>query len=100
MEFNRQSIALLQQIKRLAKQEQGAEIHYDSSSLESDLRILVKSGVSADLLALIEAFLPTREPEPVLQETPHLYRGSEQIISEAPRSRRQAKRVYRGQIVD
>ncbi|AHK17306.1 hypothetical protein [Thalassolituus oleivorans] len=53
MEFNRHSIALLRQIKRLAKDEQGCDIHFDSVSLEHDLRELVRSGVSIELLRLV-----------------------------------------------
>ncbi|ASP40740.1 hypothetical protein CHH28_19605 [Bacterioplanes sanyensis] len=99
MEFNRQNIALLQKIKRLAKDEQGAEIHFDSLTLENDLRVLVSSGVSADLLALVEAFLPTREPDPALTQEPRVYRGSPQLVDDRPRTAKRTQRVYRGQVV-
>jgi len=99
MEFNRQSIALLQKIKRLAKDEQGCVIHFDSSSLEHDLRILVQSGVSRELLQLIEAFLPTQEPPSAETEAGRVYRGSHILIDDAERVSQSSKRIYRGQIV-
>ncbi|GGY38486.1 hypothetical protein GCM10011297_09570 [Bacterioplanes sanyensis] len=99
MEFNRQNLTLLQKIKRLAKEEQGAEVHFDSKTLENDLRTLVSSGVSAELLALIEDFLPTREPDPAITHEPRLYRGSAQLVDDRPRTARRTQRVYRGQVV-
>lgn len=97
VEFNRVSIALLQKIKRLAKDEQGCVIHYDSPNLESELRILVKSGVSEELLGLIEEFLPTQEPA-ALPSTNRNYRGSSIVMDDRERIG-QSTRVYRGRIV-
>ena len=98
MEFNRHNIALLQKIKRLAKDEQGCVIHFDSPSLEHDLRVLVQSGVSRDLLALIEEFLPPQEP-PELHEVSHVYRGSQRLMDDSERVSKRTQRVYRGQVV-
>ncbi|MCD8523392.1 MAG: hypothetical protein LRY66_04015 [Saccharospirillaceae bacterium] len=98
MEFNRHNIALLQKIKRLAKDEQGCLIHFDSPSLEHDLRLLVQSGVSRELLALIEEFLPTQEP-PALHEVSHVYRGSHRLMDDSERVSKRSQRVYRGQVV-
>ena len=98
MEFNRHNIALLQKIKRLAKDEQGCVIHFDSPSLEHDLRVLVQSGVSRDLLALIEEFLPTQEP-PEPHEISHVYRGSQRLMDDSERVSKRTQRVYRGQVV-
>lgn len=97
MEFNRHSIALLRQIKRLAKDEQGCEIHFDSSTLEHDLRELVRSGVSIELLRLIEAFLPTQLP-PEHVPSVRVYRGSQRLLDDVERTQR-SQRIYRGQIV-
>lgn len=99
MEFNRHSIALLQQIKRLAKSEQGCIIHYDSLTLENDLRVLVQSGVSTALLNLIEQFLPTQEPAPSLTTEARMYRGSHTLVDDAKRTERRQQRIYRGQVV-
>jgi hypothetical protein len=99
VEFNRQSIAILQKIKRQAKEEQGYEIHYDSPTLEHDLRTLVQSGVSAKLLALIEEFLPTQEPAPAYTNEPRIYRGSNQLVDDAARTAKRTQRIYRGQVV-
>lgn len=97
VEFNRTNIALLQKIKRLAKDEQGCVIHYDSASLENDLRVLVKSGVSEELLGLVEEFLQTQEP--AAAAVPHrTYRGSTVMIDDRERIG-QSTRVYRGRIV-
>ena len=97
VEFNRHSIALLQKIKRIAKDEQGCAIHYDSPTLEDDLRNLVKSGVSEELLALIEEVLPTQEPP--AQDVPgRTYRGATQLIDDRSRIGTSTK-VYRGRIV-
>ncbi len=98
MEFNRHNIALLQKIKRLAKDEQGCVIHFDSPSLEHDLRVLVQSGVSCDLLALIEEFLPTQEPSE-RREISHVYRGSQRLMDDFERVTKRVQRVYRGQVV-
>ncbi|MDK2778777.1 MAG: hypothetical protein KYX62_14060 [Pseudomonadota bacterium] len=98
MEFNRHSIALLQKIKRLAKDEQGCVIHFDSQTLEQDLRKLVQSGVSRELLGMIEEFLPTQEPSSAPQEIGRVYRGSQLLIDDAERSPR-TQRIYRGQVV-
>lgn len=99
MEFNRQSIAILQKIKRLAKEEQGCVIHYDSPTLEHELRTLVQSGVSPQLLALIEEFLPTQEPSPALTTEPRVYRGAQQVVDDSARTAKRSQRVYRGQVV-
>lgn len=99
MEFNRQSIALLQKIKRLAKEEQGCPIHFDSPNLEEELRLLVRSGVSAELLHLIEAFLPTQAPPVSLSEGEHLYRGSTLPVDDRPRVQHNSVRIYRGRVV-
>lgn len=99
MEFNRRSIAILQKIKRLAKDEQGCDIHYDSPTLEHELRTLVQSGVSPQLLALIEAFLPTQEPTTALTTEPRRYRGAQQLLDDAERTAKRSQRVYRGQVV-
>ena len=97
VEFNRTNIALLQKIKRLAKDEQGCVIHYDSPTLEGDLRVLVKSGVSEDLLSLIEEFLQTQEPSAAA--VPHrTYRGATVMIDDRERIG-PSTRVYRGRIV-
>ncbi|MFL0807687.1 MAG: hypothetical protein K6L60_10425 [Oceanobacter sp.] len=97
VEFNRHSIALLQKIRRTAKEEQGCTIHYDSPTLEDDLRKLVMSGVSEELLSLIESFLPTQEP--AAQATPNrTYRGASQLIDDRSRIST-STRVYRGRIV-
>ncbi len=98
MEFNRHSIALLQKIKRLAKDEQGCVIHFDSQTLEQDLRKLVQSGVSRELLGMIEEFLPTREPSAAAAEIGRVYRGSQLLMDDAERSPR-TQRIYRGQVV-
>ncbi|MDO6681827.1 MULTISPECIES: hypothetical protein [unclassified Oceanobacter] len=97
VEFNRNNIALLQKIKRLAKDEQGCIIHYDSPSLEDDLRTLVKSGVSHDLLEMIEMFLPTQAPKtkPIMDRT---YRGATAMIDDRERIG-PSTRVYRGRII-
>jgi hypothetical protein len=97
VEFNRINIALLQKIKRLAKEEQGCMIHYDSPSLEDDLRNLVKSGVSQDLLALVEEYLPTQEP-PSRQIMDRTYRGATTMIDDRERIG-PSTRVYRGRII-
>lgn len=99
VEFNRQSIATLQKIKRLAKNEQGCVIHYDSPTLENELRTLVQSGVSRELLQLIESFLPTQEPVPAFTTEPRVYRGAQQIVDDAERTSKRAQRIYRGQVV-
>ena len=98
VEFNRTSIALLQKIKRLAKDEQNCVIHYDSPTLEDDLRLLVKSGVSLDLLGLIEEFLPTVEPSARQIEAPRTYRGASIMIDDRERIGPSTK-VYRGRII-
>jgi len=98
-EFNRQSIALLRKIKRLAKEEQGHEIHYDSPTLQKELRLLVQSGVSPELLGLIEEFLPTQEPEPAFTTEVRMYRGSQILIDDAERTQKSAQRIYRGQAI-
>lgn len=97
VEFNRTSIALLQKIKRLAKDEQGCVIHYDSPTLENDLRLLVKSGVSQELLLLIEEFLPTQAPAAAAVAN-RTYRGASVMMDDRERIG-QSTRVYRGQIV-
>lgn len=101
VEFNRRSIALLRQIKKLAKDEAGCDIHFDSPTLERDLRLLVQSGVSAQLLAIIEDFLPTQEPavQPQHEESRRVYRGCELLIDDAERVRGGSGRLYRGQLV-
>lgn len=99
MEFNRQSIATLQKIKRLAKEEQGCVIHYDSPTLEHDLRTLVQSGVSPELLALIETFLPSQEPSPAFTNEPRMYRGAAYVVDDAARTAQRTKKIYRGQVV-
>jgi len=101
VEFNRRSIALLRQIKKLAKDESGCEIHFDSPTLEKDLRLLVQSGVSKQLLAIIEDFLPTQEPavQPQIEETRRVYRGCELLIDDADRVRGSVDKRYRGQLV-
>lgn len=99
MEFNRHNIALLQKIKRLAKDEQGCVIHFDSPNLEHELRLLVQSGVSAELLQMIEEFLPTQEPPVAEMEGARVYRGSHVLMDDADRVPRRAQRVYRGQVV-
>ena len=99
MEFNRKSIAILQKIKRLAKEEQGCVIRYDSPTLENELRTLVKSGVSRELLELIEAFLPTQEPPPAFVDPSRVYRGSHLLIDDTERTPKRAKRIYRGLVV-
>lgn len=100
MEFNRNNIALLQKIKRLAKDEQGCVIHFDSPTLEHELRLLVQSGVSLELLAMIEEFLPTQEPVAAMTEAPRVYRGSHILMDDAERTPRRAQRIYRGQVVN
>ncbi|WP_221800084.1 hypothetical protein [Oceanobacter mangrovi] len=97
VEFNRNSIALLQKIKRLAKEEQNYVVHYDSPTLEKDLRLLVSSGVSHDLLVLIEEFLPTTEPAGQ-SDGFKTYRGSSVMIDDRERIG-PSTRVYRGRIV-
>lgn len=99
MEFNRQSIALLQQIKRLAKEEQGAIVHFDSPTLERDLRLLVKSGVSQALLQLIEQFLPSQPAPVALTEEPRRYRGQSAVLDDQKRTAQRQQRIYRGQVV-
>lgn len=99
MEFNRQNIALLQKIKRLAKEEQGCIIHYDSVTLENDLRVLVQSGISSVLLNLIEEFLPTQEPSPAFTTESRMYRGSHYVVDDAERTSKRQQRIYRGQVV-
>lgn len=99
MEFTRQSLAVLQKIKRLAKEEQGCMIHFDSPNLEQDLRTLVKSGVSTDLLALIEDFLPQQEPPATIENGGRYYRGTPLLIDDKPRSSSEDVRIYRGQVV-
>ena len=102
VEFNRRSIALLRQIKKLAKDELGCEVHFDSPTLEHDLRLLVKSGVSTEMLGLIEDFLPTQEPtiQPQMQESRRVYRGCEVLMDNSGRTRESHARVYRGRLVD
>lgn len=102
VEFNRRSIALLRKIKKLAKDEQGYEIHFDSNTLEQDLRLLVKSGVGAELLGLVEEFLPTQEPsvQPQMRESRKVYRGVEVLVDDAVRSQKSAGLRYRGQLVE
>lgn len=102
VEFNRRSIALLRKIKKLAKDEQGYEIHFDSNTLEQDLRLLVKSGVGAELLGLVEEFLPTQEPsvQPQMQESRKVYRGVEILVDDAVRTQKSAGLRYRGQLVE
>ena len=99
MEFNRQSIANLQKIKHLAREEQGYIIHYDSATLEHDLRTLVRSGVSFELLTLIEKFLPTQEPLPVLTTKPRMYRGIACMVDDSTKVAKRTQKIYRGQIV-
>ncbi|WP_370293510.1 hypothetical protein [Thalassolituus sp.] len=101
VEFNRRSIALLRQIKKLAKDEAGCEIHFDSPTLEKDLRLLVQSGVSAELLGIVEDFLPTQEPavQPQFAETRRVYRGCELLIDDTDRVRGDSGRRYRGQMI-
>ena len=98
-EFNRQSIALLRKIKRLAKEEQGCEIHYDSPTLQNELRTLVLSGVSPGLLELIEEFLPSQEPAPAFTNEPRVYRGAQILLDDAERTPKRSQRVYRGQAI-
>lgn len=98
MEFNRHNIALLQKIKRLAKDELECVIHFDSPSLEHDLQILAQSGVSRDLLILIEAFLPNHEP-PKPHDISHVYRGHQQRMDDSQPVSKRTQRVYRGQVV-
>lgn len=97
VEFNRQSLALLQKIKKLAKDEQGCVIHYDSPDLENELRSLVASGVSTELLTMIEEFLPTQEPSSKPGEG-RSYRGTETHIDDSARTKKSV-RIYRGQVV-
>jgi|TARA_R110001583_G_scaffold11591_1_gene52139 hypothetical protein len=97
VEFNRHSIALLRQIKRLAKDEQGCDIHFDSVSLEHDLRELVRSGVSIELLRLVEDFLPTQEPPEHIPSV-RVYRGSQRLLDDVERTQK-SQRIYRGQVV-
>lgn len=99
MEFNRHNIALLQKIKRQAKEEQGCIIHFDSPTLEEELRLLVRSGVSTELLAMIEAFLPQQEPPVAVNAGQHLYRGSAMVVDDRQRSSHNTQRIYRGQVV-
>lgn len=99
MEFTRQSLAVLQKIKRLAKEEQGCIIHFDSPNLEQELRLLVKSGVSAALLALIEEFLPQQEPPSTIENGGRYYRGTPLLLDDKPRTADKDVRIYRGQIV-
>jgi hypothetical protein len=102
VEFNRRSIALLRKIKKIAKDEVGCEIHFDSNTLENDLRVLVRSGVSAELLALVEDFLPSQAPpvELQMQESRKVYRGSEILMDDSPRVRQAKQKMYRGQLVE
>lgn len=97
VEFNRQSLALLQKIKRLAKEEQGYSVHYDSATLEDDLRALIGSGVSEELLDLVKEFLPTMEPSGKVEEG-KMYRGTNNVVDNRPRVG-PSTRIYRGQIV-
>ncbi len=97
VEFNRHSIALLRKIKRMAKEEQGCVIHYDSPTLEDDLRKLVSSGVGEELLTLVEEFLPTQEP-PAQTVPNRTYRGATALIDDRSRIG-SSTRVYRGRIV-
>ena len=99
MEFNRHNIALLQKIKRQAKEEQGCIIHFDSPTLEDELRLLVRRGVSPEFLALIGAFLPTQEPPVAVGDGQHLYRGSTMVVDDRQRSTHNSQRIYRGQVV-
>lgn len=101
VEFNRHSIALLRTIKKLAREEAGSNIHFNSPTLERDLRLLVKSGVSIELLRLIEEFLPTQEPavQPQQIESKKVYRGSELLIDDVERHREKSAKRYRGQLV-
>ena len=98
VEFNRNSIALLQKIKKLAKEEQNCTIRYDSPTLENDLRLLVKSGVSQELLGLVEDFLPTTEPSAEVESAGKTYRGASVMIDDRERIGPSTK-VYRGRIV-
>jgi hypothetical protein len=101
VEFNRRSIALLRSIKKLARDEVGADIHFNSPTLEQDLRLVVKSGVSAELLALVEDFLPTQAPaaKPQPMQERRVYRGCELLMDDAERQRETAPKRYRGQLV-
>ena len=101
VEFNRRSIALLRKIKKMAKDEEGCEIHFDSNTLEQDLRLLVKSGVSAELLTLIEEFLPSQAPpvEAQMQKSRKVYRGSEILMDDSSRVREARQKLYRGRLV-
>lgn len=102
VEFNRRSIALLRKIKKMAKDEEGCLIHFDSDTLEQDLRLLVKSGVSAELLTLIEEFLPSQPPPVELQipESRKVYRGSEILMDDSARVREARQKIYRGRVVE
>lgn len=102
MELNRKNIALLQQIKRLVKKEQGHVLHYDSPTLQSDLKTLVKSGVSADLLRLIENFLLTSDDSAMpaqSKSSKRVYRGCEVLADDSRRVHENASRIYRGHLV-
>ena len=102
VEFNRRSIALLGSIKKLARDEVGADIHFNSPTLERELRLMVKSGVSAELLALVEDFLPTQEPavQPLRAHEKRVYRGCELLIDDGERHRAKTPKTYRGQLVE
>lgn len=102
VEFNRRSIALLRSIKKLAREEVGADIHFNSPTLERELRLMVKSGVSAELLSLVEDFLPTQappvQPQPMYEK--RIYRGCELLIDDVDRHRSKTPKTYRGQLVE
>lgn len=111
MEFTRETIVLLQQIRRLARQECGCVIHYDSPNLEQELRALSAQAVSAELAALLEELLPVaaatpaerppeRPEEPAERLQPdHLYRGHAVVVEERAAPQPLQERIYRGRTV-
>lgn len=100
MEFTRETIVLLQQIRRLARQECGCVIHYDSPNLEQELRALSAQAVSAELAATPAERPPERPEEPAERLQPdHLYRGHAVVVEERAAPQPLQERIYRGRTV-
>lgn len=100
MEFNRQNLAVLRQVKRQARQEADFEIHFDSSTLTEDLLELAKTPISAELRALISELVDTSEPVQLPAEVKPARSGSAPLTERLMSSKPVARKRYRGQIVE
>ncbi|MDF1762290.1 MAG: hypothetical protein P1U57_02675 [Oleibacter sp.] len=105
MEFNRRSLATLRQVKRLAKEHAGFQIHFDSVTLEDDLMKLLNVSKDQELRTLLMELLIEDganielEEQYVSEASRRVYRGSEVLVESRNNELANKMRRYRGQLV-